>query len=392
MTTSPAVSLDPVNAPYDLVVIGGGSGGVASARRAAAHGAKVALIERDRLGGTCVIRGCVPKKLMMYAAKFGRELAEAGPYGWDVSGAQFNMATWQANKRVEIDRLEGIYSRMLENSGVTVFRGNATVRDAQTVLVDGDHALAAKRILIATGGRANRHAVPGIEQAMTSDDILDLYAIPKRLGVLGAGYIALEFASIMQGLGSEVTVFYRDHLPLRGFDESMRVKLAEALTAQGITLMGHSALRSVARTGDTTVVCAGDATHTFDAVLNATGRSPNVAGLGLEALGVDLNADGAITPQTAAKHAMPARGRSDQRRERGQQACTSSPPAWSAGMHITTTSRPTGQTRDDKHCEAIASQRRRGERRRLHHQSRRCQHSRGSCCHARHISPQRSST
>ena len=294
MTTSPAVSLEPVNAPYDLVVIGGGSGGVASARRAAAHGAKVALVERDRLGGTCVIRGCVPKKLMMYAAKFGRELAEAGPYGWDVSGAQFNMATWQANKRVEIDRLEGIYSRMLENSGVTVFRGNATVRDAQTVLVDGDHALAAKRILIATGGRANRHAVPGIEQAMTSDDILDLYAIPKRLGVLGAGYIALEFASIMQGLGSEVTVFYSDHLPLRGFDESMRVKLAEALTAQGITLMGHSALRSVARTGDTTVVCAGDATHTFDAVLNATGRSPNVAGLVLEALGVDLNADGAI--------------------------------------------------------------------------------------------------
>lgn len=288
------MTMTDASVPFDLVVIGGGSGGVASARRAAAHGAKVALVERDRLGGTCVIRGCVPKKLMMYAAKFGRELAEAGPYGWTVDNARFSLATWQANKRVEIDRLEGIYSRMLENSGVTVFRGNATLSDSQTVMVDGVTPIHGKRVLIATGARANRHAVPGIEHAMTSDDLLDLSEVPKRLGVLGAGYIALEFASIMQGLGSSVTVFYRDHLPLRGFDEGMRAKLADALTAQGIRLMGRSSMRSVEASGDTTWVFAGDESFEFDAVLNATGRSPNVQGLGLEKLGVTLAPDGAI--------------------------------------------------------------------------------------------------
>lgn len=289
-----ASTLASSETPFDLIVIGGGSGGVASARRAAAHGAKVALVEKDRLGGTCVIRGCVPKKLMMYAAKFGRELIEAAPFGWTVENAQFDLATWQANKRVEIDRLEAIYGRMLENSGVTVFRGTATIRDANTVVVDSTTDLQAKRILIATGARANRHAIPGIEQAMTSDDLLDLSVLPKRLGVLGAGYIALEFASIMQGLGSEVTVFYRDHLPLRGFDQGMRAKLADALVAQGVHLMPGSVMRSIEKLGDTTVVFEGDTSFEFDAVLNATGRSPNVHGLGLDALGVVLARDGAI--------------------------------------------------------------------------------------------------
>ena len=161
-------------------------------------------------------------------------------------------------------------------------------------MVDGVTPIHGKRVLIATGARANRHAVPGIEHAMTSDDLLDLSEVPKRLGVLGAGYIALEFASIMQGLGSSVTVFYRDHLPLRGFDEGMRAKLADALTAQGIRLMGRSSMRSVEASGDTTWVFAGDESFEFDAVLNATGRSPNVQGLGLEKLGVTLAPDGAI--------------------------------------------------------------------------------------------------
>ena len=308
--TSPIANAHPsaaesTDAPFDLVVIGGGSGGVASARRAAAHGAKVALIEKDRLGGTCVIRGCVPKKLMMYAAKFGRELAEAAPYGWTVDNAQFSLATWQANKRVEIDRLEGIYNRMLENSGVVVYRGNASIRDARTVLVDDVTEIHANRILIATGARANRHAVPGIEQAMTSDDLLDLSVLPKRLGVLGAGYIALEFASIMQGLGSEVTVFYRDQLPLRGFDRGMRAKLADALVAQGVCLMPGSAMRSVEKQDHATVVFAGDTAFEFDAVLNATGRSPNVHGLGLEALGVALAADGAIAVNEWSETSVP---------------------------------------------------------------------------------------
>jgi len=283
---------------FDLLVIGGGSGGVASARRAAAHGARVALVERDRLGGTCVIRGCVPKKLMMYAAKFGRELPEIAAYGWRMDNATFDMATWQDNKSKEIDRLEGIYSKMLDSSGVTLFRGDATIVDASTVSVSGNDGVQAtlttKRLLVATGGRVNRHAFPGLEHALSSDDILNLRHVPKRLGVLGAGYIALEFASILRGLGSEVTVFYRDHLPLRGFDNSTRTKLAEALVAQGITLMPSSSMKKVEVRGDTTVVLAGDMAYEFDAVLNATGRSPNVEGLGLDNIGVKTGKDGSI--------------------------------------------------------------------------------------------------
>ena len=283
---------------FDLLVIGGGSGGVASARRAAAHGARVALVERDRLGGTCVIRGCVPKKLMMYAAKFGRELPEIAAYGWRMDNATFDMATWQDNKSKEIDRLEGIYSKMLDSSGVTLFRGDATIVDAATVSVSGNDGVQAtlttKRLLVATGGRVNRHAFPGLEHALSSDDILNLRHVPKRLGVLGAGYIALEFASILRGLGSEVTVFYRDHLPLRGFDNSTRTKLAEALVAQGITLMPSSSMKKVEVRGVTTVVLAGDMAYEFDAVLNATGRSPNVEDLGLDNIGVKTGKDGSI--------------------------------------------------------------------------------------------------
>ncbi len=283
---------------FDLLVIGGGSGGVASARRAAAHGARVALVERDRLGGTCVIRGCVPKKLMMYAAKFGRDLPEIAAYGWRMDNATFDMATWQDNKSKEIDRLEGIYSKMLDSSGVTLFRGDATIVDAATVSVSGNDGVQAtlttKRLLVATGGRVNRHAFPGLEHALSSDDILNLRHVPKRLGVLGAGYIALEFASILRGLGSEVTVFYRDHLPLRGFDNSTRTKLAEALVAQGITLMPSSSMKKVEVRGVTTVVLAGDMAYEFDAVLNATGRSPNVEDLGLDNIGVKTGKDGSI--------------------------------------------------------------------------------------------------
>ncbi len=283
---------------FDLLVIGGGSGGVASARRAAAHGARVAVVERDRLGGTCVIRGCVPKKLMMYAAKFGRDLPEIAAYGWRIDNATFDMATWEDNKSKEIDRLEGIYSKMLDSSGVTLFRGDATIVDAATVSVTGNDGVQAtlttKRLLVATGGRVNRHAFPGLEHALSSDDILNLRHVPKRLGVLGAGYIALEFASILRGLGSEVTVFYRDHLPLRGFDNSTRAKLAEALVAQGITLMPSSSMKKVEVRGVTTVVLAGDMAYEFDAVLNATGRSPNVEGLGLDKIGVKTGKDGSI--------------------------------------------------------------------------------------------------
>ena len=214
-----------LTAPFDLVVIGGGSGGVACARRAASHGARVALVEQDRLGGTCVIRGCVPKKLMMYASRLGPEFAEAAAWGWSLSPPTFSMARWQATKQQEIHRLEALYGNLLHNSGVQVLRGQARLLDAGRVAV-GEHVLHTQRIVIATGGRPSTTHIPGLEQAMTSNELLDLTELPRRVGLIGAGFIALEFASILRGLGSEVEVFYRSDLPLRGFDHDLRTRLA----------------------------------------------------------------------------------------------------------------------------------------------------------------------
>ncbi|WP_394777733.1 FAD-dependent oxidoreductase, partial [Undibacterium sp.] len=229
---------------FDLVVIGGGSGGVAAARRAAAHGASVALIERDRLGGTCVIRGCVPKKLMMYASRFSSELRDAPAYGWTVKDASFDLAVWQDHKTAEINRLEQIYRDMLGNAKVTVFAGHAQLLSTSSVQV-GEQVLQAGTILLATGGRPSRDALPRLEQAMTSDDILNLRVLPKRLAVVGAGYIGLEFASIMAGLGSQVSLFFRDELPMRGFDLSLRERLKTNLKLQGIHVESGSRITRI---------------------------------------------------------------------------------------------------------------------------------------------------
>ncbi|HEX4916618.1 MAG TPA: glutathione-disulfide reductase [Limnobacter sp.] len=281
------------NTIYDLVVIGGGSGGVASARRAASHGAKVALIENNRLGGTCVIRGCVPKKLMMYAAQFGQTLREGLQPGWRIEHAQFDMATWQSAKTQEINRLEGIYAKLLANSGVEVIHGTGRVLSASQVQV-GEHTLNTKRILIATGASPNRRAFPGLETAATSNELLDLTELPKRVGVIGAGYIALEFACILRGLGAEVHVFYRDDLPLRGFDNSIRNKLAEALTLQGVHLHPGTEFESLSKQGNCYALQTKTTTHGFDFVLNATGRSPNTEGLGLHNIGLKTGSKGEI--------------------------------------------------------------------------------------------------
>ena len=278
---------------YDLIVIGGGSGGVASARRAAALGARVALVERDRLGGTCVIRGCVPKKLMMYAGRIGAELREAAPWGWDIRQADFDLGVWQDHKSAEIARLEGIYRGMLDKSGVTVVSGQASIADRHTVMV-GSQAYTTERILIATGGSPNRDAFGGIELAMSSNELLDLRVLPKTLGVIGSGYIGLEFACIMQNLGSRVTVFYRDQLPLRGFDHAVRERVAEALQMQGIALVPESQFGRIQAAGDKLALLANQQTYTFDGILNATGRHPNTAGLGLEALGIALAKDRSV--------------------------------------------------------------------------------------------------
>lgn len=281
------------NTPYDLVVIGGGSGGVASARRAASHGAKVALIESSRLGGTCVIRGCVPKKLMMYSAQFGQTLKEGLQPGWQVAQAEFSMSEWQAAKGREIDRLEGIYARMLENSGVETIQGHGTIKSTTEVQV-GDRILSTQRILIATGATPNHSAFEGLEQAATSNELLDLSTLPKKICVIGAGYIALEFACILHGLGSEVSVFYRGDLPLRGFDNGVQTHLAAALELQGIQLFPNTDFQALRKQGNRFELQTSNASHTFDFVLNATGRKPNTEGLGLENIGLRTGTSGEI--------------------------------------------------------------------------------------------------
>lgn len=279
---------------YDLVVVGAGSGGVAASRRAAAHGARVLIVEADRVGGTCVIRGCVPKKLMMYAAGFAQAFDDARGYGWTGVTGTFEMSRWADAKAVEIGRLEGIYRKMLADSGVELATGRARLLGGGAVAV-GERTVRGQRLLIATGGAPAHDALPGLAQAMSSNEVLDLREVPTSVLVVGGGYIAVEFASILAGLGAHVTLAFRDTHPLRGFDTDLRTRLAVALAARGITVACGVGLTALERS-DT-----GFALHRADgsvlraaAALNATGRRPNTSGLGLAEAGVALNAAGAI--------------------------------------------------------------------------------------------------
>jgi glutathione reductase (NADPH) len=283
---------------YDLITIGAGSGGVAASRRAAAHGARVLIVEASRVGGTCVIRGCVPKKLMMYAAGFGRELQEAAGFGWVIDERRFDMARWAEAKAREIDRLEGIYKGLLESSGVELAQGRARIAAPGRVSIDaGGSAIeaSAERILLATGGRPSSQAFPGLDSAMSSNEVLDLRIVPETLLVIGGGYVAVEFASILAGLGTQVTLAFRDTLPLRGFDADLRSRLAAALRARGITLASGVALTALRRqAGGFELQRADGSTLQAAAALNATGRRPNTDGLGLEAVGVALDSAAAV--------------------------------------------------------------------------------------------------
>jgi len=280
---------------YDLIVIGAGSGGVAASRRAAAHGARVLIAEADRVGGTCVIRGCVPKKLMMYAASYALNFAEARGFGWAGVDARFEMGRWAAAKAAETARLEGIYRQLLADGGVALVQGRARLLGAGRVAV-GERVLQAPRILAATGGAPAQDALPGLALAMTSNEVLDLQDLPATLLVVGGGYIAVEFASILAGLGVQVTLAYRDTHPLRGFDTELRTRLADALAARGVTLACGVGLRSLERTAaGYTLQRADGSVLQAAAALNATGRRPNTAGLGLAEAGVHLDARGAIT-------------------------------------------------------------------------------------------------
>jgi glutathione reductase (NADPH) len=258
----------------------------------------VAIVEGSRVGGTCVIRGCVPKKLLMYAAQFGDALREARGYGWDVPTPRFEMARWAAAKAAETDRLEGIYRHMLQGSGVTLLEGWARIAGPQRVQV-GERIVTAERILVATGGSIVRDSIPGIELCPTSDDLLDLGALPERAAVIGGGYIAVEFASMLVRLGVKVSLFFRDRLPLRGFDEMLRTASADELTAAGVELHPASAPSRVQRLGDAPgaaylLMLGEDRVVEFPWVLNATGRRPNTPGLGLDSVGIAVDPVGAV--------------------------------------------------------------------------------------------------
>lgn len=279
---------------YDLITIGGGSGGVRASRMSAAHGARVALIESGALGGTCVNVGCIPKKLFSYAAHAASDVADARGFGWSVNGTQFDWKTLLANKDREIARLNGVYAKVLQEAGVQVIAGRARVVDAHTVAI-GDRILTAAHLLIATGGHAVKPDIPGAELGITSDQAFHLDALPRRVVLVGGGYIALEFASIFNGLGVATTLLHRGAQLLRGFDEDLGKVLAEELAQHGITLVFNKAASGLVRDGDSLRVLFGSgSTLDTDLVMFATGRLPNVAGLGLETAGVKLAQNGAI--------------------------------------------------------------------------------------------------
>lgn len=290
---------------FDLIVIGGGSGGVAAARRAAAHGARVALIEQAQLGGTCVHRGCIPKKLLMYAGQFRNAFDLASAFGWSAGVPEFDMTHWQNAKAAELQRLESVYRDMLEHANVHVICGRGTVAGEGNVTV-GERRLRYRHLLIATGGRPATVPIPGLDTAMTSDALLELRVLPKRLAVIGSGYIGMEFASMFAHLGSQVSVFFRANHPLTGFDQDLRTRLHRALDDAGTHLFAKTELQSVGRTDEGYQIILADGRQLpFDAVLNATGRVPNAGHLGLESIGLSLMDSGAIAVDNYSRTSVP---------------------------------------------------------------------------------------
>ena len=280
---------------YDLFVIGGGSGGVRAARIAAGHGASVGLCEESRLGGTCVIRGCVPKKLLMFASQFAEAFADAAGYGWSVGETRFHWPDLVVAKEREISRLEGVYRRLLESSGVEIFDGRGRLIDSHTVAI-GTRTVRAERILIAVGGRPSRLEIPGAEQAIVSDDAFDLDRLPGRVLIIGGGYIAVEFAGIFNGLGAEVVVNYRKQRVLRGFDEDVRRVVEGGMRGRGIAFRYSSVPESIKLDidGRRRVVFSDGGSEVFDQVMLATGRHPYTRDLGLDRAGVETTVTGAI--------------------------------------------------------------------------------------------------
>lgn len=293
---------------YDLFVIGGGSGGVRAARVAAGDtGAKVALAEEDRYGGTCVIRGCVPKKLMVFASEYATMVEDAQAYGWDIQPGSFNWGKFKVKLHAELDRLEGIYRNILKNNGVETFDARAKLVDAHTVELSDGSRKTAKHILIATGGHPVKPDIPGAELAITSNEIFHLDVLPKTMLIVGGGYIASEFAGIMNGLGVKTTQFYRGAQILRGFDDEARGLVCEEMCQAGIDVHLGTNVLEMRKEGDQIWVKAtnGDE-RLFDQVMFATGRAPNADDLGLEGLGVERGRKGEIIVDDYSQTAVPS--------------------------------------------------------------------------------------
>lgn len=293
---------------YDLFVIGGGSGGVRAARVAAGEaGAKVAIAEESRFGGTCVIRGCVPKKLMVFASEYGETVSDARAYGWDLADAKFNWPTFQGKLSDELSRLEGVYQRLLDGSDVERFDQRAKIADAHTVeLADGTRKTA-KHILVATGGRPVRPDMENADLGIVSDELFDLPELPENILIIGGGYIACEFAGVLNGLGVAVTQYYRGAQILRGFDEEARGLIADEMRTKGVDLHCGTDIISLEKDGSGVRVKATNGSEkTFDKVFFATGRAANTVDMGLEEAGVELGRKGEIIVDEYSQTAVPS--------------------------------------------------------------------------------------
>lgn len=279
---------------YDLFVIGAGSGGVRAARMSASHGAKVAIAEEHRVGGTCVIRGCVPKKLFVYASHFAEEFEDAAGFGWEVGQSSFEWSKLVANKDTEIDRLNKIYMRNLKASGVEILNGRAVFKDAHTVLLDG-REITANYILIAVGATPFMPQIEGIEHAISSNEAFYLKDFPSDITIVGGGYIAVEFAGIFNGLGANVTLVYRGEEILRGFDGDIRTHVQEEMIKKGIDIQTQNDVTSIKKVGKGFEVSFKNGTRRETlCVMYATGRVPYVQGLGLDTVDVELGSKGEI--------------------------------------------------------------------------------------------------
>ncbi len=293
---------------FDLAVIGAGSGGTRAARIAAGHGARVAICEGDRFGGTCVIRGCVPKKLLVYASRFADEFELSKDFGWTPGAASFDWSALIAAKNKEIARLESVYKRGLETAGVTVHSAFARLLDPHTIQIPStQETFTGDKILIATGGRPNFDAsVPGIEHTITSDEAFHLTALPDDIVIVGGGYIAVEFAGIFSGLGSNVTLVYRGEKFLRGFDDDLRHGLAKAYRERGINLVFQTNIAKIDKTnGRLKVYLTQHDIIEADKVMYAIGRHPNIEGLGLDKAGVKTGKNGKVFVDNEHRTSMP---------------------------------------------------------------------------------------